>query len=378
MKYKIINADGHTIEPPDMWQRYMPKKFHDRIPRLVKDPKGGDAWEFYKDIPPAAIGMVAAAGKRYEEFHWYGFTYETINKGCYDGKARIEEMTFDGVDAEVLYPSQRTMIYFTGSDDEEFHKAGVEAYNNWIFHEYSAADHRRLIPMYQMPNLGIEVSISELKRARKEGFRGVILTHYPSGNANISPDDDPFWAVAQDLEMPIHIHINIGGGHRNAREAALQAAKASQNLKGLLGGIPFGNFPNAMSEIIHSGVFDRYPRLTMVGVEVQAGWIPAVLAWWDDRYWRNRTMADCRLKKVPSEYFRDNWAVTFIIDRFGVKNYLDIGENNMMWSTDYPHHGNDWPYSRKVIAEMFDGIPPVPKHKILCGNAMRIYGLKDD
>ncbi len=378
MQYRVISADGHTIEPKDMWQRYIPKKFHDRIPRVIKDPMGGDAWEFFKDVPPAAIGMVTTAGKRYEEFHWYGSTYETINKGCYEGKARVQEMTFDGVDAEILYPAQRTMTYFTGSDDQEFHKAGVEAYNNWIFQEYAAADHKRLIPMYQTPNLGIETSLSELKRARKDGYRGVILTHYPSGHPNVSPEDDPFWAVAQDMEMPVHIHINIGAGQRDARQAALQAAQASQNLSGLLGGIPFGGFPQAMSGIIHAGVFDRFPKLQMVGVEVQAGWIPAVLAWWDDRYWRNRTMADCRLKKIPSQYFRDNWSVTFIIDRFGVKNREDIGVRNMMWSTDYPHHGNDWPYSRKVIAAMFDGVPEEEKFQIVCGNAMRLYGLKND
>jgi predicted TIM-barrel fold metal-dependent hydrolase len=361
-----------------MWQRHMPKKFHDRIPRIVKDPKGGDAWQFFPDVPPAAIGMVTSAGKRYEEFHWYGFTYDTINKGCYDGKARLEEMTFDGVDAEIIYPSQRTMTYFTGSDDDEFHKAGVDAYNSWVMNEFSAADKRRLIPMYQMPNLGIETAVGEMHRAKKMGFRGIVLTHYPSGKPNISPDDDRVWAEAEAMGIPVHIHINIQGGKRNAREAALQAAKSSENLNGLLGGIPFGSFPGAMSEIVHTGVFDRFPKLKMVGVEVQAGWVPAVLAWWDDRYWRNRTMAQCKLKKMPSQYFRDNWLVTFIIDRFGVKNREDIGVKNMMWSTDYPHHGNDWPYSRKVIKDMFDGIPEEEKHAIICGNAMELYGLKND
>ena len=190
MKYKVVNSDGHTIEPPDMWLRYLPKKFHDRAPRVVKDPKGGDAWEFFPDVAPAAIGMVTTAGQKYEEMHWYGSTYETINRGCFEGDARVEEMMFDGVDAEVLYPSQRMMTYFTGSDDEEFHKAGVAAYNDWIYNEFSAADHRRLIPMYQMPNLGIETSLAELKQAKKSGYRGVILTHWPSGNPALGEADE--------------------------------------------------------------------------------------------------------------------------------------------------------------------------------------------
>ena len=378
MKYKVVNSDGHTIEPPDMWLRYLPKKFHDRAPRVVKDPKGGDAWEFFPDVAPAAIGMVTTAGQKYEEMHWYGSTYETINRGCFEGDARVEEMMFDGVDAEVLYPSQRMMTYFTGSDDEEFHKAGVAAYNDWIYNEFAAADHRRLIPMYQMPNLGIENSLAELKNAKKSGYRGVILTHWPSGNPAMGKEDEAFWAEAESLEMPVHIHINIGGGKRNAKEAAISAAAASENLNTMLGGMPFGSFPQTMSDIIHKGVFDRYPTLKMVGVEVQAGWVPAVLAWWDDRYWRNRSMTGCDLKMLPSEYFRRNWLVTFIIDRFAVKNREDVGVRNIMWSNDYPHHGNDWPYSRKVISDMFDGVPEPEKYAMTCGNAMDLYGLKDD
>jgi predicted TIM-barrel fold metal-dependent hydrolase len=375
MEYRVINSDGHTIEPPDMWQRYLPAKFKDRAPKVVKDPRGGDAWLFFEDVPPAAIGMVTSAGQRYEEMHWHGSTYKTINPGCWNGEARVKEMIFDGIDAEVLYPSQRTMYYFTGSDDLEFHRAGVDAYNDWIRNEFSAADPARLIPMYQMPNLGIETSLAELRRARKQGFRGVVLTHWPSGEPALGAQDEPFWAEAQALGMPVHIHINIGGVKRNAREAAITAARASENLGTLLGGIPFGAFPQAMSDIIHSGIFDRYPALKMVGVEVQAGWIPAVLAWWDDRYWRNRTMTGCSLKLLPSEYFHRNWLVTFIVDRYGVKNREDIGVGNMMWSTDYPHHGCDWPYSRKVIAEMFDGVPEDEKFRMICGNARDLYGL---
>ena len=70
-------------------------------------------------------------------------------------------------------------------------------------------------------------------------------------------------------------------------------------------------------------------------------------------------------------------SVTFITDRYAVKNREEVGVNNMMWSTDYPHHGCDWPYSRKVIAEMFDGVPEPEKHQIICGNAMELYGLTD-
>ena len=50
--YKVISTDGHALESPDMWEKYLPKKFHDIMPKLVKDPKGGDAWELVPGAPP--------------------------------------------------------------------------------------------------------------------------------------------------------------------------------------------------------------------------------------------------------------------------------------------------------------------------------------
>src|ERR687887_142907 len=92
--YEIISTDGHVIEAPDMWQRFLPKKFADRAPRLVKDPKGGDAWELVRGAPPMPLGLVTNKGqwgKRYEDLEWYGDSYDTILRGAFDGKARIEE-----------------------------------------------------------------------------------------------------------------------------------------------------------------------------------------------------------------------------------------------------------------------------------------------
>jgi len=134
-------------------------------------------------------------------------------------------------------------------------------------------------------------------------------------------------------------------------------------------------FPEVMCEIIMSGVHDRFPKLTFLGVETDVGWIPAALEQLDNFYWRNRTHTGVQIKKLPSEYFHDNWCCTFIHDRIGIKNRYEIGVANMAWSTDYPHHGNDWPYSRKVIGEMLDGVPARERYDILAGNMVRVYQL---
>ena len=88
-EYRLISADGHMVEPPDMWTKYLPKKFHDRAPKLVKDEKGGDAWQLVPGTAPMPLGLVTNAGtfgKRYEELEWFGATYDTILQGSFVGQ----------------------------------------------------------------------------------------------------------------------------------------------------------------------------------------------------------------------------------------------------------------------------------------------------
>ena len=158
-EYRLIDADCHVVEPPHIWERWLPKQFQDRAPRLVKDEEGGDAWEFVPGGPLMYIGLVATPGMRFEDIKWKGYTYDTVRRGCWEGKARLEDMDFDGVDAEFIYPSQRTMYYFMGNADRDFHRAGVRAYNDYMAQEFCAADPERLFFLAQMPNLGIEEAI---------------------------------------------------------------------------------------------------------------------------------------------------------------------------------------------------------------------------
>src|SRR5207244_1806899 len=117
------------------------------------------------------------------------------------------------------------------------------------------------------------------------------------------------------------------------------------------------------------------PDLRVGCIETQVCWVPGFLEQLDDNYWRNRHWGDIKLKYLPSEYWKRNFYVTFILDHFGVQNRHAVGVDTMQWSSDYPHQGNDWPYSRKVIQTMFAGVPEDERRKILAENAARTYGL---
>jgi uncharacterized protein len=379
-EYRLISADGHVIEPPHLWSKYLPKKFADRAPKLVKDQKGGDAWELIAGAPPMPLGLVTNAGpwgKRYEELEWYGSTYETILKGAYEGGARVEEQDRDGVDAEVLFPSQRTMGAFMAQEDDDYHLAGLEAYNTWMRDEFMASDPERLIGLAQMPGIDTPTAIKWLRDAKSAGYRGVIISAFPSGEAELSVEDDPFFEAAEEEEMPVHIHSGLSqAGKRKTAGAFRQAAASFGREIGLaeMGG-PVGEASHFMSKFIYSGLFDRFPGLQMIAVECGAGWIPHFLEHMDDHYWRNRTWTRSPLRRLPSEYFRENWRVTFIREPFAVASRHWIGVENMMWSTDYPHHRHDWPYSRRVIEESMGGVPEAERRKMVCDNARKLYRL---
>jgi len=367
--YRMIDADCHVVEPPHIWEKWLPAEFQDRAPKLVKDEEGGDAWQLQPDAPLMKIGLVATPGMRFEDMKWAGYTYDDVRKGCWEGEARLEDMDFDGIDAEFIYPSQRTMWYFMGNEDRDFHRAGIRAYNDYMSDEFCAVDPDRLFSLAQMPNLGVAEAIAEMKRCKAKGARGVIIASWPSGNDDLSPEDDEFFAAAAELSLPVSIHILIQRKRDKRPVTEGPAGIAGMALAGTLA------FPPIMCEMIMSGLFDRIPSLKVVGVETEIGWIPNVLEQVDNFYWRNRAHSGVQIREIPSYYFHEHFTCTFIQDRHGINNRHAIGLKNMAWSTDYPHHGCDWPYSRKVASEMLEGVPAAERYQILAGNMVELYGL---
>jgi hypothetical protein len=137
-RYNIIDADTHILEPPHIWKEYVPKKYQEYAPKLVKDSAGGDAWD-HGTGSPDPIGLVSTPGKQFEEFSWFGVTYDSIRPGCYDGKERVKDLDIDGVDASIIFPPERTIFRWLGQPDPKVSLAGIDAYNEFAFEEFAAA-----------------------------------------------------------------------------------------------------------------------------------------------------------------------------------------------------------------------------------------------
>jgi len=286
--YEIISADAHVLEPTDIWDEWLPKEHRDKAPKLVKDVDGGDAWLFAGAADPDPIGLVSTPGMAWDDFRWTGVTYDMARAGCYNGAERLKDMDIDGVDAEILFPPQRTIGHFLGDEDDEFVMAGIEAYNNFLFDEFMAPDPTRLVGMAQIPSLGTDVAIETMRKAKARGFKGVVISMWPSGGESISDADDPFWQAAAEEGMPVCIHINLISRRtrQKQRAAAAKAAEkgvhgergvyggkaAKANAKAVAGlGSVFSVVPSTIGQLIFTGVFERFPELHVSMIETGVG-----------------------------------------------------------------------------------------------------------
>jgi predicted TIM-barrel fold metal-dependent hydrolase len=126
--------------------------------------------------------------------------------------------------------------------------------------------------------------------------------------------------------------------------------------------------------MIFAGVLEHHPKLKLVIGESGIGWLPYILdrmdLEWEDQF------QDLDLKMKPSEYWRRQCFATYQSDRIGIKMLDEIGEDNIMWGSDFPHPDGVWPDSQEYIRRELGHLPPQTRHKIICGNAARLYGFE--
>src|SRR5437773_6433331 len=133
------------------------------------------------------------------------------------------------------------------------------------------------------------------------------------------------------------------------------------------------------AQLVFSGIPQRFPRLAFVLVEANIGWIPTVLEQLDDMFLRYRWFSGAveLMKEMPSRIFHRNFWATFMIDTVGIELRHRLNVDHLLWSTDYPHTGTDWPNSRVTIERVFRGVAAGDVEKMLHGNVKQLYGLSD-
>ena len=129
-------------------------------------------------------------------------------------------------------------------------------------------------------------------------------------------------------------------------------------------------------QLLFSGVFERFTDIKLLLVESNIGWIPTLLEQVDDMFYRYRFFTNGEgMRTTPSRIFHRNFWASFMIDTVGMDLRHRLNVDQIMWSTDYPHTGSDWPNSRVTIERNFRGVPKAEVKKMLHDNCRRLYKL---
>jgi predicted TIM-barrel fold metal-dependent hydrolase len=363
MGQPIISADSHVTEPPGTYVDRIDRAWRDRAPRLVHDPRRGDVFVVDGLAKPIPMGLVAAAGRRSEDLRMFGATFEELHRGGWDPEARLADQDTDGIAAEVIYPTVGMLL--CNHPDFEYKHACFQAYNRWLA-EFCAAHPDRLIGVGQTALRSVADGVADIAAIKALGLRGIMLPGNPNG-----PDyDDPGWApvfeAAIDAGLPLSFHV-LASTQDTVRP---RGPKLNSFMA-----IPRGN-QDLIGVFIFGGVFDRHPRLRLVCVEADAGWVPHFMHRMDHAYDRHRAwLTSPPLARAPSEYFREHVYTTFQDDWVALRLVDHLNARRLLWANDFPHSDSTWPRSQELLARHTAHLSQAQRRLILHDNVAELYGL---
>src|SRR5438552_9630351 len=368
--YRLISADSHFVEPPTMWAERMDKKFRDRAPRTVTGLNGREGeWFVCENITPMPVAGFFGAGvpsQDLPEHNKKGF--DQAPKSVWDPAYRLADQDRYGVQAEVIYTSMGMPLF--GLDDAGLRSACFRAFNDWAC-EYCSYDLKRLIPLGLITLEDIPAAVEELNRIAKKGMRGAMIWAEPPNERPYShPDYEPFWAAAQELNLPLSLHILTS-----------RRGMGSDFFKGNLArqvAVLHHEIERSLSVFVLDGVLERFPNLKIVSAENDVAWVPYFMWRMDfaqDRFGRSGA-TPVKLSLKPSEYVKRQVYATFINEPIFIHTVSLYGADNGMWSSDYPHTAAVWPRSQQFIKETFGGLSEENRRKIVHDTAARLYGIE--
>ena len=371
-EYRVVSSDNHIYETPDLWTSRVEPRFRERCPRVV-DVEGGQTW-MVDGRMAQAITQGTQPGVRFEDPDELKSVdvFENVLPGGYIPEEAVKDMDIDGVDVGIMYPTVGLSLYYCVPDSELL-TAICSAYNDFAA-EFCKGNPKRLKAIAMLNVDDVQVGLRELERSARMGFAGAMITVYPEERRYSSPEYEPLWATAQDLEMPLSLHIDTN------RPAPGQPFGI--DVVELMKPISQINVDHwvrmSLADMILSGIFERYPKLQVGSVEMELSWAAHFLDRIDHTYDQKlggRRGYRFKDAMVPSDFFHRNVFVGFQEDALGIRLRDIIGVDNLQWGADYPHTESTFPRSRQILERILADCTEEEKAKIVGGNAARIYHL---
>ncbi len=384
-----ISADSHALETPEVYEG-LAERFGDDAPRVVHTEGQGDSIVIPNNPKRSRnVAVMALAGTRLDyktplprehaskpsagtlsdpEIQAY-FTggYEAMRPGLTDGALRPEDQDIDGISAEILYPGWFPMFSLPNLD---LLVAVQRNYNDWM-HRQQVASKGRLVGLAALPVQKPELAVIELQRVIKLGYKGVVIpSNAPEGRRYCDTDYDPMWALLEEAGLPVAFHVACWSHVPEWVQVSMNRDPVVQ-----YAGSP-ALIHDTLVELMVRGVCAKFPKLKFVLAEFNAGW----LAHWLDKVQQGwaRDFAGNPSGTPPVdvlEIWKRQFYATIEDDNAALQTREMIGEDTLLWGSDYPHTDSTWPCSSQVINEMFEKFSPETRDKITRTNVAKLYSL---
>jgi predicted TIM-barrel fold metal-dependent hydrolase len=380
---KVVDADTHFTEPHDLWTSRAPARWRYRVPHVtVVD--GAATWVVDDEVlgRAGAGGVIDQDGVKGRSFEGlYEWNIEQAHPGAYDPVARLRLLDEIGIHAQIIFPGVVGLggqKLADGVKDVELRTVCTEIFNDFNA-ELQSGSGDRLLPMAILPAWDVEASVREARRAKGLDLRGINITSDTQdlGAPDLASRDwDPLWEACSELELPVHFHIGASLTAMNYFGSYPWPSHDDDTKLAIGGTLLFIGNARVVVNIICSGMLDRFPELKIVSVESGCGWIPFILEALDYEMAENAPMARAALALTPTEYFRRQIYATTWFERTNLPSIVAaVGEDNIMFETDYPHPTCLYPDPLKTAAETMRDLSTATQRKILGENAAKLYHL---
>ncbi len=378
--FRVMDSDLHTMEPDDLWERYLEEPFRRFAPTFVRRADNApnqplirigdlEIGEMSKRPHTAIVGRDLQRRAFARHPH-----YEVAHARGYDAASHVAAMDIEGIDVAIIYGTRGRQVLMHDDLEPQVAAALARAHNDWT-RDFCASNPDRLKFAAQVAFHDVGLAVREATRAVRElGAVAVIGNPNPVRDRHIhDPKFEPLWDAIEELGVPVGFHPT---GQSSLRDDIARRYLDHPNGRviGIAGRNPM-ELMLAFASLAAGGVLERHPRLCCAFLEGTCGWLP----WWlwrlDEAWEKFGPGSEVQISQLPSQYFFRQCYVATDADEKVLKQVVEaVGDDNIVVSTDYPHSDGLFPVAIEEFVAL-EGVSDKTKAKILWDNCARLYNL---
>lgn len=372
--YRVIDADGHTIDPVGLWDDYLEPAYRDRvetvqIPTSLFPYRRVDGQEPLR-IPPAEVPFDQRSALKWSPEKARERFGEAAERG-FDAPSVVKAMDQEGVDVMVIYGPGYDM--WAEGIDPDLQAAMARAYTRWLA-DYHDASGGRIVGASPVPIADPQRGAEHVAWAQEQGCNWFwTRPNYFNGRLLGHRDFDPMYAALEAGGSALGIHhfsqlqLSTSVG-RDRFDTFVELHSCDHVMEQQM----------AMVSMMVHGVFERFPGLRVGYLEAGCAWLPS----WLYRIQEHLEVAGWKeapdLTLTPLEYFQRNCFITCEADEELTYQAVEVvGDDCILFPTDYPHPDAKYPGA----IDAFLSLPRLgeeTRRKVLWDNPVRFYGFDPD